>query len=102
MACHPEYSHQLFLAKVEYYCKLSFRSAEHLHTEWIAFVTFYDEHPCKVWFGGQTQVWARSISPLVYVRISALQNRVAYCEDTVDFGSRLGEQTVMIVSVLSN
>ncbi len=56
----------LFLAKIEYYCKFSFRYAEGLdssnvHTEWIAFVTYYDEHP--VWSSsppGPTQVWARS------------------------------------------
>lgn len=61
MASHREHMDILFLAKIEYYCKFSFRYAEGLdssnvHTEWIAFVTYYDEHPV-------TQVWARSTHP---------------------------------------
>ena len=92
----------LFLAKIEYYCKFSFRYAEGLdssnvHTEWIAFVTYYDEHP--VWFGGPTQVWARSTSSSMFIRLPEIKHRVAYCEHSVDFGSRIG---VLVASILSN
>ena len=104
MACHPDYDNQLHLARIEYYCKLSFKSEGlncSLHTEWIAYVTFYDEHMCKVWFGGPTQVWTRSMTCSRFIRLCSIKHRVGYCETEVDFGSHMGKQTVLVVSILT-
>ena len=107
MACHPSYPDQLHLARIEYFCDMNLicfqnrpESARlHIITEWIAYVTFYDQHDCKVWFGGPTQVWAKSLSSSKYIRLSSIKNRVAYCETDIDFGRVIGEQKVLVASI---
>jgi hypothetical protein len=70
---------------------------------WTAYVRFYHEHPCRQWFGGPSAVWARSQSAdMYYIQLPSILSRVAYCETSVDFGASIGEQTVYVVSTLSN
>ncbi len=110
MACHPSYPDQLHLARIERFCKINIKAYSgasqctsfQVLSEWIAYVTFYDEHNCKVWFGGPTQVWARSLSTSEYVRLSSIKKRVAFCETDIDFGRVIGTQRVLVVSLLSN
>ena len=117
MAIHPKYE-ELRLAKIECFSKLFFRvdicthistgqlcdtcSSENCHNVWIACVHFYDAHECRVWFGGQTQVWCRSSDGPYFILLSSIKCRVAYCIAEVDFGRYFGMQTVFVVSLLSN
>lgn len=103
MISHPRHPEQLHLAKIEYFAKLNILDSGTDDTSmWIACVTFFYEHDCKVWFGGPTQVWSRSTTPDSYfIMLQSIKSRVAYCETTVDFGTRIGKQTVYVVSLLS-
>lgn len=70
---------------------------------WTACVQFFEEHQCKVWFGGPTEVLTRITSPDVfYIPLYDIKTRVAYCETSVDFGRVIGEEVVYVVSFLSN
>ena len=107
MALHPNNPDQCFLAMIEYFAKVNVRdnqcSNESISTVWVACVTFYMEHPCKSWFGGPMQVWSKSTSfDCHFINLSSIKSRVAYCETDVDFGGMVGQQNVLIVSVLSN
>lgn len=105
MAVHPRHPDQIHLARIEHYAKLDIKDckSDTKSSVWVACVSFYYEHDCKVWFGDPTQVWARSTSPdCYYVRLPSIKSRVAYCETVVDFGRYIGKQTVFVVSPLSN
>lgn len=39
---------------------------------------------------------------MYYILLSSVKSRVAYYETSVDFGIFIGEQTVYVVSILSN
>ena len=112
MAIHPKYPNELYLAKIEYFAKLDARdntntcfTSIHSNGElsiWIACVSFYYMHDCKVWFGGPTQVWCRSTSPdHYYISLSSFKCRVAHCKTVIDFGRVIGKQTVFVVSVIT-
>ena len=111
MAIHPKYPNEPQLAKIEYFAKLDARDNTNTCftsidsngglSIWIACVSFYYMHDCKVWFGGPTQVWCRSTSPdQYYISLSSIKSRVAHCETVVDFGRVMGKQTVFVVSML--
>ena len=58
MAVHHNHSNQLYLTRIESYCKLTIKDTTTFETTtiWVARVSFYDAHDCKVWLGGPTQV----------------------------------------------
>lgn len=64
MAFHPHVN-KLYLARIEHFSKLNIRDNQQnsIISVWVTCVSFSDEHACKVWFGGPTQVWTRSVSP---------------------------------------
>lgn len=114
MALHPEHPDQLYLARIEHFCRVIIRddaksqSTNNVLPEtisvafWVACVSFYDAHDYKSWFGAPTQVWCRSSSPSRHhIKLSSIKNRVAYCEHEVDFGGIIGKQNVLVVSVLT-
>ena len=105
MALHPKHPNQLHLAKIEHFVKLDVRDNSNATTIclWMACVQFFDEHQCKVWFGGSTQVWKRTTSPdMFYIPICDVKSRVAFCSISVNFGRVIGEEMVHVVSILSN
>ena len=103
MALHPKFPNQSsHLARIEHFAKVDLKLSDGSMSIWTACVSFYYEHNCRVWFGGPTQVWAKSTSPdLYYIQLSSIGSRVAYCETCVDFGSRIGKQTVIVASIIS-
>ena len=108
MAAHPKYPDKIYLAEVDHFAKLDIvtnrsHSKSTVTSIWTACVKFYYEHDHKQWFGGPTEVWTRSQSPdMYYISLCSVKSRVAYCETSVDFGTFIGEQTVYVVSILSN
>lgn len=94
---------ELHFATIEHFCKVNYNCSDSTGTtsKWVASVVFYDVHQCRVWYGGPTEVWCRSLSAAgsLYIDLSGIQSRVAYCEADVDFGRVIG---IMIVSSLTN
>ena len=103
LAKHPQHPHNQHLARIEFFAKVDvITTADHQSSFWIAVVSFYYEHQCKVWFGHPTQVWARSTLPdWFFIPISYIQSRVAYCEVEVDFGHVISREKIMVVSPLA-
>lgn len=94
---HPKHPHTLRLTRIEFFSKVNI---DKTMIEpgvkpcfWIAVVSLYDEHPCKVWFGHPTEVWATSTVPDWYfIPVSYVISRVAYSETEVDFGRVIGSE----------
>ena len=105
MATHPNHPDQLNFARIECFAKLDIKDNRNTSTisVWTACVRFYEEHPCKLWYGGPTQIWTRTTSlDVFYIPLHFIKNRVAYSETSVNFGRIIGTETVYIVSLLSN
>ena len=103
MALHPKFSDQIHLAEILHFAKLDIKTVNSTTSVWTACVQFYDEHNCKKWFGGPTEVWARSKSADIYhISLSSIKSKVAFCEKTVDFGRFMGKQTVFVVSIINS
>ena len=105
MAVHPNHSNQLYyLTRIESYCKQTIKDTNTFETTtiWVARVPFYDADDCKVWFGGPTQVWCKSLQPDSYFMLSSIKSRVAYCEAVVDFGRIIRKQNALVVSLQTN
>ena len=104
LAKHPQQPHSQNLAIIEFFAKVDVITTDDNHQSsfWIAVVSFYYEHQCKVWFGHPTQIWARSTLPdWFFIPISYIQSRVAYCEIEVDFGHIIGKENIVVVSPLA-
>ena len=105
MAIHPDHPDRLNLAKIEHFAKLDIKdnSKNLTISVWTACARFYAEHPCKLWFGGPTQVWTKTSSfDAYYIPLHFIKTRVAYSETVVDFGRIIGKESVYVVSLLSN
>ena len=100
MANHPEHA-SVYLAKIECFKKINVKSSidSSVTSLWTACLSFYQEHCCKVWFGGPTQVWTKTTFDQRYVALSSIKSRVAYCETTVAFGRFIGKESIYVVSV---
>ena len=102
MATHPKHCNKLNFARIEYFAKLDNCSTSTISIL-TACVQFYEEHPCKLWFGGPTQVWTKTtLFDAFYIPLNCIKSRVAYSETSVNFGRIIGEQSVYVVSLLSN
>ena len=109
IALHPKYTGKTYLAEIEHFAKLDIvinqtsSSSNATTSIWTACVRFYYEHDYRQWFGGPAEVWAKSKYPdMYYLSLPSIKSRVAYCETVVDFGSGIGQQSVYVVSILSN
>lgn len=83
------------LAEIQYFAECKFKNSS--TTSWVAAVKIYAEHPCKVWFGTPTEVWTITPTSLSFILVSEIRSRVVYSRSEVDFGSRIGKETVFIV-----
>ena len=67
---------------------------------WLALVSDFSTHSCRVWFGNSVQVWSRVIKDEKhFVPISLICSRVVYIESEVDFGSAIGKENLLIILV---
>ena len=52
---------------------------------WTACISIFQEHNCKEWFGGPTQVWTKTVVDMHYRRLPSILCHVAICETEIDF-----------------
>ena len=63
----------------------------------VAAVSWYASHPCHVWFGRPTQVWACPTSTgYRFIPVSNIRSPVVYCKATINFG-RIGVDSVYVI-----
>ena len=71
------------------------------HYMWFAAVSWFMEHQCKFWFGSPTQVWSSTPYPgYCFIPVSDIKSRVIYSKYVVNFGRRMGEETVFVITPL--
>lgn len=94
------------LALVHHFAQCVIHHSQSSCTEmfWLAAVSFFFEHPCKVWVGYPVEVWSTATKPdICYIPITKIESRVVYTKKSVDFGRIHGNQTVfVVVPIMSN
>lgn len=92
----------LSLARIDFYaeCSILLNACESnpQRTSWLAAVSWFMEHPCRMWYGVPVQVWCTTVHSFQFIPINLIKCRVVYVKATVDFGRRIGTDTVYIVT----
>lgn len=103
-SCHVYVTgQQLRLAIINYFLEIVILRDGNSQTMWMANVSYYDQHNCRVWYGCSVEVWAAVTSQGVYfVPISKVKCRVAYSKQEVNFGSVIGTDKIIIACPLNN
>ena len=69
---------------------------------WFAYVNWFLEHPCKVWFGHPVQVWTTVRCRSSFIPVSSIKSRVVYVKCTRSFGQTLINDTVYVIVPLKS
>ena len=96
---------RLELAEIQYFseCVVLLNGCPGSNLIWVACVNWYLEHPCKLWYGNPIQVWSTVLSPVTsLIPISNIKSRVVYSKISRDFGRRLVNDTVYVISPLAD
>ena len=60
---------------------------------WLASVSFYCEHQCRVWYGSQVEVWSTvNTQDIHFIPVSSIKCCVVYSQQEVDFGRIIGTE----------
>ena len=87
------------LAEIQYFNECVVMFNEKATYFWVAHVNWYLEHPCKIWYGTPIEVWSTVISPTAsLIPVQSIKSRVVYTKCTRNFGRRLVNDTVFVVS----
>ena len=92
------------LARIEFFaeCSVMLKESNATHTSWLAAVSRFMEHPCRVWYGFPTQVWCTTACSLEFIPIDFIKSRVVYVNASLHFGRVIGTDTVFVVTPLEN
>ncbi len=95
------------LAEIQYFMEcVAIPNNDHTQAVklWIACVNWFQEHPCKVWYGNPVQVWTTVSTPGSFlVPVRSIKSRLVYVKCTRDFGTVLVNDTVyVVVPLMSN
>ena len=98
MLCKLPDSSDEKLATVKFFAKCSVKNGKEQRAVWVAVVSIYMAHNCKVWFGKPTQVWTTVTYPgYSFIPLTNIISRVLYSTTTVNFGRLIGNDYVNIV-----
>ena len=103
MVIHPTFK-KPYLAKIEHFAKLMYmynNNKSNVMYMWTACISIFQEHNCKEWFGGPTQVWTKPVVDMHYIRLPSILCHVAICDAEIDF-EQFGKETVNVISPLSH
>ena len=87
------------LCEVKYFVRCTVKKGEEHTYVWMAAVSWFMNHQCKVWFGSPCQVWSSATTHPSYsfVLIEDIVSRVLYTKSNVNFGRFIGSETVVVV-----
>ena len=93
-------SNEICLTEVQFYACISVVKQSSSSTEiiWLAFVSWYETHPCCVWFGSPVEVWSTSSIQSQFIPISNIKSCSVYVKASVKFGRIVGTQTVIVAT----
>ena len=87
------------LAFIQFFSRCTAKKASNeQESRWVVAVSWYELHPCKVWFGKPTEVWTTTIAEsLSFILIENIVSRVVYVKEEVYFGANVGRDVVYVV-----
>lgn len=93
------------LGQVEYYAYVSFTEKQSLNkvkSIWLAFVSWCEEHPCRVWYRAPAQVWHTTSIESSFISLQYIQCSSVSVKALVNFGRHVGDQTVIVATPMDN
>lgn len=104
VVCASKESGDVWLAEVLYFGQVFVKcAAGETKQQWVVAVKWYEEHPCKVWFGYPAQVWSTYQRPgYSLIPLCAIVSRAVYAKMEVDFGRFIGKQCVIVAVPLEH
>ena len=99
LICQKNDSEDVALAKVRFFAKFNARNENNeTLTFSVAAVSWYMFHPCHVWFGKPTQVWANTLYPgYNFIPVSKIKSRVVHSKASINFGSVIGTDSLYVI-----
>lgn len=99
LLCQKNDSEDIGLAKVQFFAKCNARTdCGEKFTFVVAAVSWYMSHPCFVWYGKPTQVWASTLCPgYNFIPVTNIKSRVVYTKRNVNFGRMIGLDSVYVI-----
>ena len=69
------------------------------HTKlWVAAVSWFMDHPCKVWYGNPVQVWSAATFPgFSFIPVTNIISRVVYTKSVCNFGQLISRDNVYVI-----
>ncbi len=85
------------LCAIQYFAECKIVNSQEIF--WVAAISEFMEHQCKVWFGKPVQVWCTAPkSPgVAFIPISFIKSRVVFIKTKFNFGQYIGEDSVYII-----
>lgn len=103
VVCAQKVSGEVGLGEVCFFGEVHVKYGCETKSQWIAAVRWYEEHPCKVWFGYPVQVWfPMQVPGYSLIPLSAITTRVVHSKMTVNFGRHIGSQAVIVAVPLEH
>ena len=84
--------------RVQFFVRCAVSNGDKHSYIWVAALSWFMSHQCKVWFGNPCQVWASVTYPgYSFVAIEDIVSRVVYSKPAVNFGGLISTETVFVV-----
>ena len=93
-------SDTLCLAQVNYFGVFTVVNTD-LQTKdtlWLANVSCFEQHPCRLWYGTPAQVWCTIHSNSDFIPVSSIKHLSVHVKASVNFGRYVGIDTVYIAT----
>ena len=63
---------------------------------WVAAVSRFMDHPCRVWYGNPVQVWSAASFPgFTFIPVTNIVSRVVYTKTVRNFGQLISRDSVV-------
>ncbi len=89
------------LAQVNYFGSFTIVNTEsqaEKSIQWLANVSWFEQHPCRLWYGTPTQVWSTTLSGSEFIPVDYIKDLSVYVKASVNFGQYIGTDSVYIAT----
>lgn len=62
----------------------------------LAYVSWFMEHSCRLWFGKPTEVWTNFKTLSSFIPLRYITGRAVFVDAVVDFGRHIGKDKVLV------
>lgn len=84
-------------------CVAITKSDGHQTIIWVAAVSWFMDHPCRVWYGNPVQVWSAASFPgFSFIPVTNIISRVVYTKSICNFGRLISRDNVYVIVPLES